>query len=171
MQALPPRHHANYPSPGGQAARTVRDCRPTHLIPAPLLTPTAHPDVHIHVSCINAPDHWLVCAPPLSLPPPDKNVAVRPHCVFMPAVRSCTATPAPTPREGRPKRHMRAITSTYNDGETCQTRPKPHRVGARCQYVAMPHPQHSAVLVLDIDIPATPPAGAARGSGRRPTPC
>ena len=58
---------------------------------------------------------------------------------------------------------MRAITSTYNDGETCQTRPKPHRVGARCQYVAMPHPQHSAVLVLDIGIPIHSASGCSEG--------
>lgn len=58
---------------GGQAARTVRDCRRIYLIPAPLLTPTAQPGVHIHVICINTPDPWLVCAPPLSLPPPHKR--------------------------------------------------------------------------------------------------
>lgn len=47
---------------------------------------------------------------------------------------------------------MRSLTSTHNDVATGQTRPKPHRAGARCQYVAMPHPQYSAVLVLDIGI-------------------
>lgn len=44
------------------------------------------------------------------------------------------------------------------DPETGETRPKLHRVGtrslSRCQYVALTHPQRSAVLVLDIDIPS-----------------
>lgn len=42
------------------------------------------------------------------------------------------------------------------DPETGETRPKLHRVGtrslSRCQYVALTHPQRSAVLVLDVDV-------------------
>ena len=53
---------------------------------------------------------------------------------------------------------MRSLTSTHNDVATSQTRPKPPRVGtrwlARGQYAAMTHLQHSAVLVLDVDIPS-----------------
>ena len=62
---------------------------------------------------------------------------------------------------------MRSLTGTHNDVATGQTRPKPHRVDtrslARCQYVAMPHPQHSAVLVLDIGIPSHSASGCSEG--------
>ena len=57
---------------------------------------------------------------------------------------------------------MRSLTSTHNDVATGQTRPKPHRAGARCQYVAMPHPQHPTVLVRDIDIPSHSAGGCSK---------
>lgn len=44
------------------------------------------------------------------------------------------------------------------DPDTGETQPKLYRVGskslARCQYVALTHAQHAAVLVLDIDVPS-----------------
>ena len=44
------------------------------------------------------------------------------------------------------------------DPDTGETQPKLYRVGtktlSRCQYVALTHAQHAAVLVLDIDVPS-----------------
>lgn len=58
--------------------------------------------------------------------------------------------------QGCPTRDFSA--AWVKDAETGETRPKLHRVGtrslARCQYVALTHPQRSAVLVLDIDLPS-----------------
>lgn len=58
--------------------------------------------------------------------------------------------------QGCPGRDFSAAWIT--DPETGETRPKLHRVGtrslSRCQYVDMTHPQHSAVLVLDVDVPS-----------------
>ena len=58
--------------------------------------------------------------------------------------------------QGCPTRDFSA--AWVKDPETGETRPKLHRVGtrslSRCQYVALTHPQRSAVLVLDIDLPS-----------------
>lgn len=58
--------------------------------------------------------------------------------------------------QGCPTRDFSA--AWVKDPETGKTRPKLHRVGtrslSRCQYVAMTHPQRSAVLVLDVDVPS-----------------
>lgn len=58
--------------------------------------------------------------------------------------------------QGCPTRDFSA--AWVKDPETGETRPKLHRVGtrslSRCQYVAMTHPQRSAVLVLDVDVPS-----------------
>lgn len=58
--------------------------------------------------------------------------------------------------QGCPTRDFSA--AWVKDAKTGETRPKLHRVGtrslARCQYVALTHPQCSAVLVLDIDLPS-----------------
>lgn len=49
------------------------------------------------------------------------------------------------------------------DPETGQTRPKQYRVNGdklpRCQYAVLTHPQHSTVLVIDIDTPSGRPGG------------
>lgn len=58
--------------------------------------------------------------------------------------------------QGCPTRDFAA--AWVKDPQTSETRPKLHRVGtrslSRCQYVALTHPQRSAVLVLDIDLPS-----------------
>lgn len=58
--------------------------------------------------------------------------------------------------QGCPTRDFSA--AWVKDAKTGETRPKLHRVGTkpltRCQYVAMTHPQRSAVLVLDVDVPS-----------------
>lgn len=63
--------------------------------------------------------------------------------------------------QGCPTRDFSAAWVT--DADTGETRPKLHRVGtrslSRCQYVAMTHPQRSAVLVLDVDVPSHQPGG------------